>query len=39
MSHFEDLTNYSYFFYENSKNVGWLDKTYTYAKEELVKSL
>ncbi|EKQ51577.1 MULTISPECIES: ankyrin repeat domain-containing protein [unclassified Clostridium] len=37
MSYFEDLTNYSYFFYENSKNVGWLDKTYTYAKGRVSK--
>ena len=32
MKYFEDLTNYSYLYHENSKNIGWLDNSYSYQK-------
>lgn len=30
--YFEDFTNYSFLYYENTKNIGWLDKDYPYFK-------
>ena len=30
--YFEDFTNYSFLYYENTKNIGWLDKAYPYSK-------
>lgn len=37
MSYFKDLTKYSYLHYENSKNIGWLDKDYSYSKGKVCK--
>lgn len=43
MASFEDLTNYSYMHYENSKNIGWLSEQYPYPKgkvsEEFIDNL
>lgn len=30
--YFEDFTNYSFLYYENTKNIGWLDKACSYPK-------
>lgn len=35
MKYFEDFTNYSYLYHENSKNIGWLDSSYPYQKGEV----